>query len=101
MFVAALVLPDAWRHDTQSLAAPLTLALAYIVVRAVFLALQRGASRSLAQLGQGRAVVLDLVAHDGQQYQRRGHHRPARVCASIASLARRYSPASQSLARCR
>jgi len=39
MFLAALVLPDAWRHETQSLAAPLTLALAYIVVRAVFLAL--------------------------------------------------------------
>lgn len=39
MFVAALVLPDAWRHDTQPLAAPLALALAYIVVRAVFLAL--------------------------------------------------------------
>ncbi len=39
MFVAALVLPDAWRHDTQPLAAPLTLALTYIVVRVVFLAL--------------------------------------------------------------
>ena len=39
MFVAALVLPNAWRRDTQSLAAPLTLALAYIVIRAVFLAL--------------------------------------------------------------
>lgn len=39
MFVAALVLPNAWRQGTQSLAAPLTLALVYIVVRAVFLAL--------------------------------------------------------------
>ena len=34
-----MVLPDAWRHGTQPLAAPLTLAIAYILVRAVFLAL--------------------------------------------------------------
>ncbi|WP_157743335.1 low temperature requirement protein A [Micromonospora coriariae] len=39
MFVAALVLPEAWRHSNQSLAAPMTLAVAYIVVRAVYLAL--------------------------------------------------------------
>ncbi|WP_208869516.1 low temperature requirement protein A [Micromonospora cremea] len=39
MFVAALVLPEAWRHGTQSLAAPMTLAFVYIVVRAVYLAL--------------------------------------------------------------
>ncbi|RLP91364.1 MULTISPECIES: low temperature requirement protein A [unclassified Micromonospora] len=39
MFVAALVLPQAWRHDSQSLAAPMTLALVYIVIRAVYLAL--------------------------------------------------------------
>nr|WP_281180956.1 low temperature requirement protein A [Micromonospora rhizosphaerae] len=39
MFVAALVLPEAWRHGNQSLAAPMTLALVYIVVRAVYLAL--------------------------------------------------------------
>lgn len=39
MFVAALVLPGAWRHGTQSLAAPMTLALLYIAVRAVYLAL--------------------------------------------------------------
>ncbi|WP_256371302.1 low temperature requirement protein A [Micromonospora sp. 15K316] len=39
MFVAALVLPEAWRHDTQSLAAPMTLALVYILIRAVYLAL--------------------------------------------------------------
>ncbi|MBQ0904090.1 low temperature requirement protein A [Micromonospora sp. U21] len=39
MFVAALVLPEAWRHGNQSLAAPMTLALVYIVVRVVYLAL--------------------------------------------------------------
>jgi low temperature requirement protein LtrA len=39
IFVAAVVMPDAWRHDTQSLAAPLTLALVYILVRAIYLAL--------------------------------------------------------------
>src|SRR5262245_59988363 len=39
IFVAALVLPDGWRHGTQSLAAPLTLALVYILVRTVYLAL--------------------------------------------------------------
>ncbi|MEN3310628.1 MAG: hypothetical protein V7603_6830 [Micromonosporaceae bacterium] len=39
IFVAALVLPDAWRHGNQPVRAPLILALAYIVVRAMFLAL--------------------------------------------------------------
>ncbi|MBQ0906410.1 low temperature requirement protein A [Micromonospora sp. U21] len=39
MFVAALVLPEAWRNGTQSLAAPMTLVLVYIVVRVVYLAL--------------------------------------------------------------
>src|SRR5215469_16857119 len=39
IFVAALVIPDAWRHGTQSVSAPLTLALAYIVVRAMHTAL--------------------------------------------------------------
>ncbi|WP_112583182.1 low temperature requirement protein A [Micromonospora noduli] len=39
MFVAALVLPEAWRYDNQSLAAPMTLAVVYIVIRAVYLAL--------------------------------------------------------------
>ncbi|MEU6208032.1 low temperature requirement protein A, partial [Micromonospora musae] len=39
MFVAALVLPEAWRNGNQSLAAPMTLALVYIVVRAVYLGL--------------------------------------------------------------
>src|SRR5512147_2144386 len=39
MFVAALVLPEAWRQGTQSPAAPVALALVYIVVRAVYLAL--------------------------------------------------------------
>lgn len=39
IFVAAVVLPGAWRHDTQSLAAPLTLALVYILVRAIYLLL--------------------------------------------------------------
>jgi low temperature requirement protein LtrA len=39
IFVAALVLPDAWHHGGQSMAAAMTTALAYIVVRAVFVAL--------------------------------------------------------------
>ncbi|WP_279635722.1 low temperature requirement protein A [Micromonospora inaquosa] len=40
MFVAALVLPAAWREDgTQSLAAPVALAFVYIIVRSVYLAL--------------------------------------------------------------
>ncbi|MEU8214082.1 low temperature requirement protein A [Micromonospora sp. NPDC049044] len=34
-FVAALVLPDAWRQEPEVLDPPLTLALAYVVVRAV------------------------------------------------------------------
>jgi hypothetical protein len=63
--------------------------------------LHRRTARSLAQHAEGRAVALDLVAHDRQQGQRGPHQRSARVCASIASLAGRYSPASQSLARCR
>ncbi|GIH14717.1 low temperature requirement protein A [Rugosimonospora africana] len=39
IFVAAIVLPGAWRHGTQSLTAALTLALVYILVRAIYLAL--------------------------------------------------------------
>ncbi|RKN55387.1 low temperature requirement protein A [Micromonospora costi] len=39
MFIAALVLPQAWRDGSQSLAAPMTLALVYVVVRTVYLAL--------------------------------------------------------------
>jgi low temperature requirement protein LtrA len=39
IFVAAMVMPDAWRHGNRTVGAPLTLALAYIVVRAVHLAL--------------------------------------------------------------
>jgi low temperature requirement protein LtrA len=39
IFVAALVLPDAWRHDGEGVDAALTVALAYIIVRAVFVAL--------------------------------------------------------------
>ncbi|MFF4879587.1 low temperature requirement protein A [Micromonospora sp. NPDC000668] len=38
IFVAALVIPDAWRHG-RDVNAPLTLAVAYIVIRAVQLAL--------------------------------------------------------------
>ena len=39
IFVAALVIPEAWRHGSHKANAPLTLALAYIVVRAMQLAL--------------------------------------------------------------
>jgi low temperature requirement protein LtrA len=39
IFVAALVIPDAWRRGNGSVDAPLTLALAYIVFRALHLAL--------------------------------------------------------------
>jgi low temperature requirement protein LtrA len=39
IFVAALVIPDAWRHGSGTVDAPLTLALAYLVVRALHLAL--------------------------------------------------------------
>jgi low temperature requirement protein LtrA len=54
IFVAALVIPHAWRHGRQTVAAPLTLALVYIVIRAVFLALvwhiSAGTPRLRAQL---------------------------------------------------
>jgi low temperature requirement protein LtrA len=39
LFVAALVIPGAWRHGNRAVDAPLILALAYIVVRVVHLAL--------------------------------------------------------------
>ena len=39
IFVAALVIPDAWRRGNGSVDAPLTLAVAYIVFRALHLAL--------------------------------------------------------------
>jgi low temperature requirement protein LtrA len=39
IFVAALVIPDAWRHGSEPVDASLTLALAYLVVRALHLAL--------------------------------------------------------------
>jgi low temperature requirement protein LtrA len=40
IFLAALVIPDAWRHGNQTVAyAPLTLALCYIVIRILHLAL--------------------------------------------------------------
>src|SRR5262249_49073511 len=39
IFVAALVIPDAWRRDHGTVDAPLTLALAYVVFRALHLAL--------------------------------------------------------------
>jgi low temperature requirement protein LtrA len=39
IFVTALVIPDAWRHGNGALDAPLILALAYIVLRGVDLAL--------------------------------------------------------------
>jgi low temperature requirement protein LtrA len=40
IFLAALVIPSAWRHDDRTAAgAPLTLALCYIVIRALHLAL--------------------------------------------------------------
>ena len=39
IFVAALVIPDAWRHVNGTVNAPLTLALAYIVFRALHLGL--------------------------------------------------------------
>jgi low temperature requirement protein LtrA len=39
IFVAALVIPDAWRHGREPVDASLTLALAYLVVRALHLAL--------------------------------------------------------------
>ena len=60
-----------------------------------------GAATPLAQPADRGKVVLDLVVPLGYQRQRGGHHSPASVCASIASQARRYSPANQSLARCR
>jgi low temperature requirement protein LtrA len=39
IFVAALVIPDGWRQGSETMDAPLTLALAYIVVRALHLVL--------------------------------------------------------------
>jgi low temperature requirement protein LtrA len=39
LFVAALVIPDAWRHGAVTVDAPLTLALAYIALTAVHLTL--------------------------------------------------------------
>lgn len=39
IFVAALVIPDAWRQSSESVDAPLTLALAYLMVRALHLGL--------------------------------------------------------------
>jgi low temperature requirement protein LtrA len=39
IFVAALVIPAAWRHDSRAVDPPLVLVLAYIVVRALHLAL--------------------------------------------------------------
>jgi low temperature requirement protein LtrA len=39
IFVVAFVIPDVWRFDVQSVAAPLAVVVAYIVIRAVFFAL--------------------------------------------------------------
>jgi low temperature requirement protein LtrA len=39
IFVVAFVIPDVWLHNGQSVAAPLTVVVAYIVIRGVFLAL--------------------------------------------------------------
>jgi low temperature requirement protein LtrA len=39
IFVAALITPDAWQHGPQPLDAPMVLALAYVVVRALHLGL--------------------------------------------------------------
>ena len=39
LFVAALVIPDAWRHDGEGLDTPLTLALAYVALTALHLLL--------------------------------------------------------------
>ncbi|WBB70196.1 low temperature requirement protein A [Micromonospora sp. WMMD812] len=39
IFVAALVIPDAWRHDGGAMSSALTLAVAYLTVRALHLAL--------------------------------------------------------------
>ena len=41
IFVAALVIPDAWHHGSGPVDAPLTLAVAYLVMRALHLALYR------------------------------------------------------------
>jgi low temperature requirement protein LtrA len=50
IFVAALVIPDAWRRGTGTVDAPLTLALAYIVFRALHLALYFYAAAQNRQL---------------------------------------------------
>jgi low temperature requirement protein LtrA len=50
IFVAALVMPDAWRRGNGTVDAPLTLALAYIVFRALHLALYFYAAAQNPQL---------------------------------------------------
>ena len=50
---------------------------------------------------EGGHEPVDLVDLGVGQPKRSGHHPPGIAWASIASDARRYSPASQSLARCR
>ncbi len=52
-----------------------------------------GVHRSQIAFDDDRVVVIE--------HQRRRHHGTCAACASIASTARRYSPASQSLAKCR
>jgi hypothetical protein len=50
---------------------------------------------------EGCHEPVDLVDLRVGETERGGHHEPSAAWASIASDARRYSPASQSLARCR
>ena len=62
----------------------------------------RGGPAGRAPCGPHRGeVILDDRRVLCGQRQRCGHHGACIACASIASTARRYSPASQSLAKCR
>jgi low temperature requirement protein LtrA len=58
IFVAALVIPDAWRHG-RDVNAPLTLAVAYIVVRTVHLALYFYAAAEDRQL-RGKLLIFAI-----------------------------------------
>lgn len=50
IFVVAFEIPDVWREEVQSVAAPLTVVVAYIVIRGVFLALGMRVSAGDSQL---------------------------------------------------
>jgi len=81
IFVVAFEIPDVWREEVQSVAAPLTVVVAYIVIRGVFLALgmrvSAGDNQLRRRLLRSAVPAAHRTAQPARARHRRGRHPPA------------------------